>query len=76
MLYVLYTILSFILAILSFIAGFFISGNLLHKQRKPKFAPKEKMINDEERRKAERTKKEIANMLSYTGEAQEEIIVD
>ena len=76
MLYVLYTILSFILAILSFIAGFFIGEKLSPKTKKPKFTQKEKMMSDEERRKAERTKKEIANMLSYDGTKQDEITVD
>jgi energy-converting hydrogenase Eha subunit F len=76
MFYVLYTVLSLILAILTFIAGFFIGEKLSQKQQKPKFAPKEKMINDDERRKAERVKKELANMLSYTGDMQEEITVD
>lgn len=76
MLYVLYAILSFMLAILSFMAGFFIGEKLSSKTQKPKYTPKEKMINDEERRKAERTKKEIANMLSYDGTTQDEITVD
>lgn len=76
MLYVLYTILSLMLAILTLIVGFFIGEKLSHKTQKPKFTPKEKMISDEERRKAERTKKELANMLSYTGDVQEEITDD
>ena len=76
MLYVLYTILSLILAILSFIVGFFIGEKLSSLHKKPKLTPKEKMMDDDERRKAERVKKELANMLSYTGDKQEEIIVD
>ncbi len=61
-----------ILALVAFSFGFYIGGKL-SKKEKTEYSHSE--LSPEERQRTERVNREIKNMLSYDGTAQEEIDV-
>lgn len=63
-----------LIILLCFVLFFMVLSILKAPKEQPKETAEPRKLSPEEVRKAKRLQKEVANMLSYTGEPQEEII--